>query len=584
MIGEKIMDDLIEELNKLKSSDLAKIMTKVLENITEGFMLTDDKANILIVNPAFEFVTGYSKNEVIGEKPSILQSGIHNEEFYKEMWLSIETNGFWKGEIWNRRKNGDCYPEILTIIQIKNDKGNVTNFCGIFTDLSERKLTESKLEKLALTDSLTSVHNRFSFTERMNNLIETSLSYPNIQHAVFFLDLDRFKQVNDTLGHTFGDKLLVTVANRLQSLLKNKDIVARYGGDEFVITLTNINHPREAAQFAEEIICVIEKPIKIDEQDIYISTSIGISIYPNDGKTTEELVNKADRAMYYAKENGRSGFAFYFDELNIDNSRLLLLDTEIRKAIENKDFQIYFQPKVEVQTNKIIGLEALVRWHNEKLGNVSPNEFIPYAEETGLIIPISEIIFEKVCEAIVKLKQEGYPKIPVSFNVSSIHFQHHTFLDSIQKTLEKYNITAQNLEIELTERTVMNGDGETTRKLIRLKQMGIKLSIDDFGTGYSSLSYLIRFPLDFLKIDSSFIQRIVTLDEKQAIVDAIIQMAHRLKMTVIAEGVESAQQYNLLKSMNCDIIQGFYISKPIPYSELIEFLHLWEYEYKERIK
>lgn len=580
------MNNLHEALKTIKNSNNhypANVVSKIIDNITEGVVITDEKARILMVNPAFEFVTGYSKNEVIGKSPSILQSGIHNEQFYKEMWSTIDSEGAWTGEIWNRRKNGDIYPENLTIFQIKNDDGKVTNYCGIFTDLTDSKSAESKLEKLALTDSLTNVNNRFAYNERMNNLIEMSLSYPNIQHAVFFLDLDRFKQVNDTLGHTIGDKLLVAIAKRLKALLKNKDIIARYGGDEFVITLTNIKHPREAAKFAEELICTIEKPVTINGHEIYISTSIGISIYPVDGKTTEELVNKADKAMYYTKQNGRSGFAFYFDDLNIDNNRLLLLDTEFRKAIEKQNFTIHFQPKVELHTNKVVGLEALVRWHNEKLGDVSPNEFITYAEETGLIIPISEIIFEKVCEALVKLKQKGYSRLPISFNVSSIHFQHHSFLEMIHKIIDKNNITAHNIEVEVTERTVMNNDVETLRKLIRLKQLGIKLSIDDFGTGYSSLIYLVRFPLDALKIDRSFIQHIAILDEKQAIVDAIIKMAHRLNMKVIAEGVETIQQFNLLKKMDCDIIQGYYICKPVPFQELIEFLQLWEYEHQGRI-
>lgn len=572
------MDNFIQTLKKTNN---IHVVTKILENLSEGVLITDDKLNIIMVNPAFEFVTGYSKKEVMGKKPSLFQSGIHSNQFYQEMWNEIKDHGIWKGEIWNRRKNGDKFLERLTIFQITDDEGKVINYCGIFTDLSHN--TE-EIEKLALTDSLTNIYNRYAFIDRMNHLIETSLSYPALQHALFYIDLDRFKQVNESLGHSVGDELLVIVSKRLKTLLKNKDILARFGSDEFVITLTNINHPREAAHFAKQIIHTIEQPFLIEGQDIYISASVGISIYPNDGKATEKLVNKADRAMYYAKQNGSSGFAFYFEELNIDNNRLLMLDTEIRKAIESRDFQIYFQPKLEIHTFKIIGLEALVRWNNEKLGAVSPNEFIPYAEETGLIIPISEIIFDKVCETLVKLKQEGYHKLSISVNISSIHFQHYGFLTAIQSIIEKNNASAHNLEMEVTERIVMNDDAEIIRKLIRLKQMGFKISIDDFGTGYSSLSYLVRFPLDVLKIDRSFIQHIISFDEKQAIVDAIIQLAHRLNMKVVAEGVENVQQFNLLKKLNCDIIQGFYISKPVMYHELIEFLQAWEFEYQGRIE
>lgn len=498
------------------------------------------------------------------------------------MWKSLADHDIWQGEIWNRRKTGEIYPEWLTILKIKDENGNVTNYCGIFTDLSERKTVENELKKRALTDSLTDVNNRFAFLEKMNTLLLESSN--TVQHAVFFLDLDRFKQVNDTLGHSIGDLLLVEVAKRIKRLLKHKDIIARYGGDEFVITLTNIHHPREAAKFAEEVIREVEQPIMINNQELFVSTSIGISIYPHDGVTTEELVNRADKAMYFSKQNGRNRFSFYFEELNTDNERLIALDTEIRKAIEHRDFELYYQPKVDSKKNKIIGVEALVRWKNEKLGFVSPGEFIPYAEETGLIIPISEIILEKACEELAVLRMAGYSNLTISINISSIHFQQQNFLESIQRILEKYNTSAQNFEIEVTERTVMNSEEETIRKLVRLKQLGFKLSIDDFGTGYSSLSYLVRFPLDYLKIDRSFIHHIVTLDDKQAVVDAIIQMAHRLKMEVIAEGVESIQQINILRDMGCDYIQGYFYSKPIPMDELIEFLQLWEYEHQGEIE
>ena len=556
---------------------------KIFENVNEGIMITNKEKKIISVNPAFEFVTGYSREEVVGKDPSILQSGIHELSFYISMWKSIYDIGVWQGEIWNRRKTGDIYPEWLTIMAVRDHEGEITNYCGIFTDLSERKIVENELERRTLTDSLTDVCNRFAYLERMNALLESSahLSH-NVQHAVFFLNLDRFKQVNDTLGHSIGDALLVEVANRIQGMLKNKDILARYGGDEFVITLTNIIHPREAAKFAEKLIRAIEEPIIINGQEIFVSSSIGISIFPTDGNTTEQLVNRADKAMTYSKENGRNGFSFYFDDLHTDTKRVLLLDTELRKAIENREFALHFQPKIDVKKNRLIGVEALVRWQNDKLGFVSPGEFIPYAEETGLIIPLSEIIFELACESHKQMVNAGFTKIPIAINVSSIHFQQHSFLESIQRILEKNNTSAVNFEIEMTERTVMNSASETVSKLVKLKQLGFKLSIDDFGTGYSSLSYLVRFPLDVLKIDRSFIQHICSLDDKQAVVDAIIQMSHRLKMKVVAEGVESAQQVELLKEMGCDFIQGYYYSKPLPMNELLDFIQFWEVEHQGR--
>ncbi|ATP39686.1 GGDEF domain-containing protein [Solibacillus sp. R5-41] len=560
------------------------LVVKIFENIAEGVMITDKNKRIVKVNAAFEFVTGYKKEEVTGKSPGILHSGIHQLPFYLKMWEEIDKIGMWQGEIWNRRKTGDVYPEWLTITAIKNDFGEITNYCGIFTDLSERKIVEDELEKRTLLDTLTDVCNRFSYLERMNALLESSAEMTQpVQHAVFLLNLDRFKQINDTLGHTIGDQLLVEVSQRIKGLIKNKDILARYSGDEFVVTLTNIVHPREAAKFAEQVIRVIEQPFKAANQEIFISTSMGISIYPEDSMKTEELLNRADKALTYSKDNGRNCFSFYFDELNTDSKRVLLLDSELRKAIENREFTLAYQPKICVKTKKIVGVEALVRWTNDKLGFVSPVEFIEYAEETGLIIPLSEIIFDLACQGNMKLLNAGYSKIPIAINVSSIHFHQQNFVESIQTILEKNNTSALNFEIEVTERTVMNSASETVNKLVKLKLLGFKLSMDDFGTGYSSLSYLVKFPLDVLKIDRSFIQQICILADKQAIVDAIIQMAHRLNMQVVAEGVENKQQAALLKELGCDFIQGYYYSKPLPMDELIEFIQFWEIDHQERV-
>ncbi|MGE7920208.1 EAL domain-containing protein [Viridibacillus sp. NPDC093762] len=557
-----------------------ELLQKVFETISEGIMITDPKKKIINVNPAFEFVTGYKKEEVVGHSPAILQSGIHDSDFYKSMWNELYSKGEWQGEILNRRKTGDVYPEWLSIMEVRNKQGEVTNYCGVFSDLTEQKDVEDELEKRAMTDSLTGVSNRFAYTERMRVLLESS-STRSYQHAVLFLDLDRFKQINDTLGHAVGDYLLVEVVKRIQSLLKNKDILARYGGDEFVITLTNIHHPREAVHLAEMIIQLLEQPFAVEDQNLYVSTSIGISIYPHDGDDTEVLLTKADKAMYFAKQNGRGQFSFYFDELQTDSKRVLLLDNELRKAIENDSFELHYQPKVSVTTGAIVGVEALVRWQNEKLGFVSPGEFIPYAEETGLIIPISECIINRACQDYLKLKSQNIKNMPIALNISSIHFHQSNFIESIMQILEKNNCPAYYFEIELTERTVMNSEKETIRKLVLLKQLGFKLSIDDFGTGYSSLSYLVQFPLNYLKIDRSFIQHICSLDDKQAVVDAIIQMAHRLHMKVIAEGVEQRDQVQLLRKMGCDMIQGYYYSKPLPLDEFTEFLEFWELEQLE---
>lgn len=568
-----------QETRKMSSTinNCEYITPKILEAISEGVMITDINSKIIDVNPAFEFVTGYKKEEVVGKKPDVLRSGVQGIEFYKNMWSEITHNGEWQGEIWNRRKTGDIYPEWLKIMSIHDETDRIIGYCGVFSDLSDEKEIESELKKRAMTDSLTGVSNRFAYSERMNVLLNSSKSH-NYQHAVFYIDLDRFKQVNDTLGHVIGDQLLIEVTKRIQTLLKNKDILARYGGDEFVITFTDIHDSREAVYYGKKLVELLEKPFLIEGQKIYISASIGISIYPHDGLETEILVNKADKAMYYAKDNGKNQFVFYFDELKTDVKRALLLDQELRMAIKYNCFELYYQPKIDIREHRIIGVEALVRWKNERLGNVPPSEFISYAEETGLIIPISECILECACTDAHTLERKGFRNLPIAINISSIHFHQQNFIHSIEKILEKNNLPARKFELELTERTIMENERETILKLITLKQMGFKLSVDDFGTGYSSLSYLVQFPLDYLKIDRSFIQQICSLNDKQAVVDAIIQMAHRLKMKVIAEGVEQREQVKLLGKLDCDMIQGYYYSRPLPLKEFMEFLEFWELE------
>lgn len=559
------------------------IIDTIFNSVEEGIMIADTKSRIIHVNPAFEFVTGYTYEEAVGQRPSLLNSGIHDQEFYTKMWATIREHGKWSGEIWNRRKTGDIYPEWLTIVAIHNEQGDIVNYCGIFEDISAQKNAENEIERRKYTDTLTGVANRYAYLQRMETLLQSSANR-EYHHAVLFLDLDRFKQVNDTLGHSIADEMLISVTQRIQSVLKNKDIVARYGGDEFIITITNIHHMQEAVQVAEKIVHLLSEPLPIDEQNIYISTSMGISLYPEDGTTLETLVKKADQAMYYAKQNGRNQFAFYFDDLKIDSKRVLLLDNELRKAIKQNDFTLNFQPKISLEDETLIGMEALIRWTNDQLGFVSPAEFIPYAEETGLIIPMSECVFRLACEAHLRLREEMDNVLPIAINISSIHFHQSNFIDTVKMIFEAYNCSPQDFELELTERTVMNNERDSIRKLVQLKNMGFKLSIDDFGTGYSSLSYLVQFPLDYLKIDRSFIQYITSIADKQAVVDAIIQMAHRLHMKVIAEGVEQKDQVKLLEKLGCDMIQGYYYAKPMPLDEFVAFLEFWKLKAREDLK
>ncbi|WP_411747508.1 putative bifunctional diguanylate cyclase/phosphodiesterase [Psychrobacillus psychrotolerans] len=556
-----------------------ELLEQILQSTTEGIMITNEKMQITMVNNAFETLTGYRSSEILGKYPNILQSGKQDADFYKVMWSKIRSNGSWRGEIWNRRKNGEIYPEILSIYSVFDKVGQLTNYYGVFSDISIEKETEKELEELTQSDLLTNILNRNAFNELLFEKINNSIH----SHAILFIDLDRFKQINDTLGNEVGDQILIEVTNRINSIAGSSDIFARYGADEFVFSRSNIEYQKEAANLAKDITKLFNKPFLINDTEVYVTASIGISIFPQDGKDIEKLINKADKAMYFAKQNGRNQYAFYFDDLKKDSKRIIVLEAELRKAIQNKDFFIHYQPKIGLAKQDIIGVEALVRWNNVKLGFVSPAEFIPIAEDTGLIIPLSEVILEKVCLDILESRSQGKIHIlPVSINIASVHFQQDDFIERINSILMQYNCSPHLLELELTERTVMKDSDDIVNKLVKLKAMGFKISIDDFGTGYSSLSYLNRFPLNYLKIDKSFIQQITNLQDKQAIVETIILMAHRLHIKVVAEGVETIGQVKLLQQMGCDIIQGYYYSKPLAAKELMDFIELWEIYRQER--
>lgn len=556
-----------------------ELLEQILQSTTEGIMITNEKMQITMVNNAFETLTGYRSSEILGKYPNILQSGKQDADFYKVMWSKIRSNGSWRGEIWNRRKNGEIYPEILSIYSVFDKVGQLTNYYGVFSDISIEKETEKELEELTQSDLLTNILNRNAFNELLFEKVNNSIH----SHAILFIDLDRFKQINDTLGNEVGDQILIEVTNRINSIAGSSDIFARYGADEFVFSRSNIEYQKEAANLAKDITKLFNKPFLINDTEVYVTASIGISIFPQDGKDIEKLINKADKAMYFAKQNGRNQYAFYFDDLKKDSKRIIVLEAELRKAIQNKDFFIHYQPKIGLAKQDIIGVEALVRWNNVKLGFVSPAEFIPIAEDTGLIIPLSEVILEKVCLDILESRSQGKLHIlPVSINIASVHFQQDDFIERINSILMQYNCSPHLLELELTERTVMKDSDDIVNKLVKLKAMGFKISIDDFGTGYSSLSYLNRFPLNYLKIDKSFIQQITNLQDKQAIVETIILMAHRLHIKVVAEGVETIGQVKLLQQMGCDIIQGYYYSKPLAAKELMDFIELWEIYRQER--
>lgn len=566
------------DMSKQKDSQKErKLARKVLENISEGVIITDANGSIMGVNPAFEIVTGYTEKEVLGRNPNIFQSGLHDQAFYQKMWHQLTTVGKWDGEIWNKKKNGEVFPEWLMISTIKDSKGKTSNYVAVFSDITDRKDTEEKLRRLAHFDSLTGVANRYSLNKTLDRLIRTATKY-NQQLAVLFLDLDRFKQINDTLGHSYGDLLLKEVSLRLKGLLKNKDMIARLGGDEFVIVLTNMKHAKEAANLAEEIIQALTKSFLINHHEVFISTSIGISLFPLDGSSMEILLRNADKAMYNAKSLGRNQYEFYHTDMHHNESSQMKMEILLRKAIEREELFLVYHPQIEIKTGQVVGVEALLRWKQKELGIIRPDQFIPLAEETGLIIPISEWVIRQACEDIKKLHLRNYSQIRVSVNISALHFNQENFVKSVETIFDQANINPHFVEFELTESMIMPNAASSINKLVRLKKLGIKLSVDDFGTGYSSLSYLNRFPLDTLKIDKSFINNFGTFHDDTSLVEAMIMIAQRLRLAVVAEGVENRKQLELLKKEGCDIIQGYYITKPLPFSELLDFLDYWDGE------
>lgn len=552
------------------------VARKIYENIEEAILYTDHNSRILYVNPAFEIATGYLQEEVLGKNPNILQSGYHNSDFYKDFWKDIKEKGYWKGEIWNKRKNGEIYPEWLTISTITNEKGEITNYVSVFTDITDRKQKEEQIQKLANYDVLTGTANRYLLTQEFERFMEIANKHHQML-AVLFLDLDRFTLINETLGHNYGDLLLKKVAARIKWSLKGKDLIARFGGDEFVIVLPNIKHEKEAVQTANNILLALKEPFLLNDKEVYATTSIGISIFPDNGENLDVLIKNALKGMYKVKDNGRNNFEVYYEGLHPQNqSRRMILENRLRKAIETQELALHYQPQIDLKTGHVIGVEALLRWNNLELGAVSPGEFIPIAEETGLIIPISEWVINQACEEVKCLHISGYPNLKVGINISGLHFNQSSFVETVNKLIQNTGIDPRLVELELTESMIMPNAGEAIEKLVMLKQTGLKLSIDDFGTGYSSLSYLQRFPIDTLKIDQSFIRNLITYSGDAAIVKAIITMAKNLQLEIIAEGVENIKQIDFLRKEKCDIIQGFYVSKPIAFPKLEDFLKVWE--------
>ncbi|MDD5285963.1 MAG: EAL domain-containing protein [Desulfuromonadaceae bacterium] len=558
---------IMRDTEDLKRSEKELILAaKVFENMNEAIGVTDEYNNYISINPAFTKITGYTPEEVMGKNPMLMASERHDTEFYKRMWDSINENGEWHGELWERRKNSEVYPKWLSMVAVKDSQERLLNYISVFSDISERKAADERIHFMAHHDELTGLPNRALLHDR---ILQAIMSAPRLKRkvAILFLDLDRFKNINDTLGHSIGDLLLQSVAERLKGCMRSSDTVARLGGDEFIAVIPDLNDGAHAATIAQKILDSISNHFVIREIELHTTASIGISIFPDDGTANEELIANADVAMYRAKESGRNHYQFFAPAMNDSSYERLTMENKLRRALERQEFVLHYQPQVNSETGRIIGAEALVRWRHPEMGLVPPGMFIPIAEESGLIVSIGEWVLREACRQSKAWQQEGLSPIVLAVNLSAVQFRQKNLTEMVADALQTSGLEACWLELEITESGIMQNSESAINTLHSLKQMGLKLSIDDFGTGYSSLSYLKKFPIDKLKIDQSFVRDITTDQDDAAIVAAIIGMAKSLKLRVIAEGVETRDHLNFLNSNGCFEMQGYYFSQPVPADE-----------------
>lgn len=549
-----------------------RLASKVFENTLEGVLVTDPKGNIVYTNQAFQEITGYSTEEVMGKNPKVLSSGKHDQKFYQEMWQSLLKKGEWQGEIWNRRKTGEIYPEWLTLSAIKDNDGKTVQYAAILSDLTSRKQNEERIKHLAYHDALTDLPNRYLFLDRLTLALAHAARHESTL-AVLFLDLDRFKDVNDTLGHAAGDHLLQEVARRLRKCIRDEDTVARMGGDEFTLLLPEVSIDK-AKDVARRILKVFEQPFILEDKELLITPSIGIATASDKSMDAQTILRHADLAMYKAKESGKNRYWLYQADMSLIAQNRLTLEQRLRKALEREEFVLYYQPQVDVVSGKLLGMEALLRWKHPEAGIIPPMKFIPIAEETGLILPIGEWVLRTAIAQNVAWQKKGLSHLRIAVNLSGRQLLQEDLVERVKTILEEEHMDGKWLELEITESVAMQDIELTTRVLSEFKKMNVHIAIDDFGIGYSSLGYLKQFPIDTLKVDQSFIRDSLHNAENGTIVSTIIGLARDLNFLAIAEGVETEAQFEFLKEQACAGIQGYLISRPLPATEMTTLLNL----------
>jgi len=567
-------DDLPVKPRAHIQEDYTRLWTALLEQSTEGIMVCDARLRILVVNPAFEAITGFSGQEVIGKTPRMLHSGRQSPAFYQQMWHEIKRNGQWRGEIWNKRKSGEIYSQWLTVHAVCDQPGNATHYVGTFSDTTQYKRAELRARYLTEHDPLTDLPNGTLLIPQLRQLICVA-RHAREKIAVLSVDLDRFNNINDSMGRLAGDALLQTMARRLSSAVRRTDLVARLAADEFIVVLPDLHQATDAISVAEQLLAIVRLPTIVAEQELVISASIGICVFPEDGTESEELIRNAATAMGRSKHERRNAFQFYRRELSEAAAEALRTETALRLALERQELVLYFQPQVDLTSGAIIGAEALLRWNRPGAGLLLPGQFLPVAQESGLMPALGRWVIREALQQIKTWGDGPAAHLVIAINISAAELNEPDFFEYVADQIHHYGVEPDRLELELTESVSLYDAAATSELLRRFHNLGVRLSLDDFGTGYSSLGYLGRYPIDRIKIDQSFIREMTVNPDAIQIVRAIIGLAGTFSMKVIAEGVESTQQLTMLRAEHCDEIQGHLVAAAMFPEQLLTLLDQW---------
>jgi diguanylate cyclase (GGDEF)-like protein/PAS domain S-box-containing protein len=563
---ERGLHEVCQQTSRRFAEEQMRLAAVAFENTLEGIMVADADHRIMSVNRAFSEITGHATSQIVGKDLSVLGADRHDGGAYGRMWACLHANGSWNGEVWNRRCDGDTYPAWFNMVSVRDQNGKITHYVGVLTDISERKAAQARIEHLAHHDALTDLPNRSLLADRMQQAIAQAQRGER-PVAVLFVDIDHFKHINDSLGHAIGDRVLVEVSRRIVSNVRSSDTVARLSGDEFVVLLPEAGGVEGVVRVVAGISAAIADLLQIEGHRLRMSASIGVSLFPKDGREAATLLTNADLAMYHAKSAGRSTYRFFSPEMDVQARERFRIDSDLRDALARREFSVYYQPQVESRTSLVTGYEALVRWHHPERGLLSPDAFLRVAEETGLIVSIGDWVLRQACAQCVSWRKRGY-RGSISVNLSARQFGQDNLLERVKECLHDSGLPGNSLVLELTESLLVEPTAASMKLLHDLRGLGVQIAVDDFGQGYSSLSYLKRYPITSLKIAQSFVDEIVSESEDRAIVQAVVTLASAMRLQTVAEGVEHDAQAYVLRDMGVDALQGYYFGRAMPASEV----------------